>query len=302
MKSTELNLIPIFVAIYEECSLSKAATRLEITQPAVSKALARLRDIYNEPLFHRSANGVEPTSFSSDIYPALSAALKNYTSTLSASTAFDPKVSNRIFSIACVSVASYQLIPKVIQQMRKNAPNVGLEVHPLFTEDYESDLRLQRYDLIIDMPPTGRSNLKYDELFAEHLMVVCSKDHPRIKDSISIDEYLAEEHVVVSRWHSRRSLMHEEHISELAKRKIVCRVPGAMEMLPVIMGNEYLGLLPLSTISEFSDKYNVKSVELPFANSLHHLCSIFHPSRLTDNAHLWLRAQVKTASKNLNII
>ena len=174
MKSTDLNLIPIFVAIYEEQNLSKAAARLDISQPAVSKALARLRDIYDEPLFHRSTSGVEPTSFAMDIYPAMVAALKNFTSTLSASSSFDPKVSNRIFSIACVSVASYELMPQLLRQIRKSAPNVGLEVHPLFTEDYESDLRLQRYDLIIDMPPRGRTVLKMEPVFSERLMVVCA--------------------------------------------------------------------------------------------------------------------------------
>lgn len=131
----------------------------------MSKALARLRDIYDEPLFHRSTSGVEPTSFAMDIYPAMVAALKNFTSTLSASSSFDPKVSNRIFSIACVSVASYELMPQLMRQIREQAPNIGLEVHPLFTEDYESDLRLQRYDLIIDLPPRGRTVLKMDRSF-----------------------------------------------------------------------------------------------------------------------------------------
>ncbi len=76
MKNTDLNLIPIFVAIFEEQNLSKAAARLDISQPAVSKALARLRDIYDEPLFHRSPSGVEPTSFAVDIYPAMLTAFK----------------------------------------------------------------------------------------------------------------------------------------------------------------------------------------------------------------------------------
>lgn len=134
MKNTDLNLIPIFVAIFEEQNLSKAAARLDISQPAVSKALARLRDIYDEPLFHRSPSGVEPTSFAVDIYPAMLTAFKNFTSTLSASSEFEAKVSNRIFSIACVSVASYELMPQLLKQIRQHAPNISLEVHPLFTK------------------------------------------------------------------------------------------------------------------------------------------------------------------------
>ncbi|ELP8105990.1 LysR family transcriptional regulator [Vibrio vulnificus] len=299
MKNTDLNLIPIFVAIFEEQNLSKAAARLDISQPAVSKALARLRDIYDEPLFHRSPSGVEPTSFAVDIYPAMLTAFKNFTSTLSASSEFEAKVSNRIFSIACVSVASYELMPQLLKQIRQHAPNISLEVHPLFTEDYESDLRLQRYDLIIDMAPRGWTTLKVEPIFSERLMVVCCADHPRIADACSVAQFLAEEHVVVSRWHARKSLMSEEDIADLAQRKIVYRASGALEMLPVIHGSEYIGMLPESTINTFAGTYNIKAVSLPFEHDIYDLCAIWHPSRSSESAHQWLRNQLKAAVKVL---
>ncbi|EGR0058565.1 LysR family transcriptional regulator [Vibrio vulnificus] len=299
MKNTDLNLIPIFVAIFEEQNLSKAAARLDISQPAVSKALARLRDIYDEPLFHRSPSGVEPTSFAVDIYPAMLTAFKNFTSTLSASSEFEAKVSNRIFSIACVSVASYELMPQLLKQIRQHAPNISLEVHPLFTEDYESDLRLQRYDLIIDMAPRGWTTLKVEPIFSERLMVVCCADHPRIADACSVAQFLAEEHVVVSRWHARKSLMSEEDIADLAKRKIAYRASGALEMLPVIHGSEYIGMLPESTINAFAGTYNIKAVSLPFDHDVYDLCAIWHPSRSSESAHQWLRNQLKAAVKVL---
>ncbi|EHH0849135.1 LysR family transcriptional regulator [Vibrio vulnificus] len=299
MKNTDLNLIPIFVAIFEEQNLSKAAARLDISQPAVSKALARLRDIYDEPLFHRSPSGVEPTSFAVDIYPAMLTAFKNFTSTLSASSEFEAKVSNRIFSIACVSVASYELMPQLLKQIRQHAPNISLEVHPLFTEDYESDLRLQRYDLIIDMAPRGWTTLKVEPIFSERLMVVCCADHPRIADACSVAQFLAEEHVVVSRWHARKSLMSEEDIADLAQRKIVYRASRALEMLPVIHGSEYIGMLPESTINAFAGTYNIKAVSLPFEHDIYDLCAIWHPSRSSESAHQWLRNQLKAAVKVL---
>ncbi|EHD1695790.1 LysR family transcriptional regulator [Vibrio vulnificus] len=299
MKNTDLNLIPIFVAIFEEQNLSKAAARLDISQPAVSKALARLRDIYDEPLFHRSPSGVEPTSFAVDIYPAMLTAFKNFTSTLSASSEFEAKVSNRIFSIACVSVASYELMPQLLKQIRQHAPNISLEVHPLFTEDYESDLRLQRYDLIIDMAPRGWTTLKVEPIFSERLMVVCCADHPRIAEACSVAQFLAEEHVVVSRWHARKSLMSEEDIADLAQRKIVYRASGALEMLPVIHGSEYIGMLPESTINAFAGTYNIKAVSLPFEHDIYDLCAIWHPSRSSESAHQWLRNQLKAAVKVL---
>lgn len=299
MKSTELNLIPIFVAIYEEQNLSKAAARMDISQPAVSKALAKLRDIYDEPLFHRTTSGVEPTAFASDIYPAMSAALKNFTSTLSASRDFDPKTSNRIFSIACVSAASYELMPKLMNLVSQTAPNIALEIHPLFTEDYESDLRLQRHDLIVDMTPRGRTMLKHETISTEELVVVCREDHPTIGDSMDIEEFLTHDHVVVSRWHARKSLLSAEDSQELEKRRIVYRAAGVVEMMPVIENSDYIGMLPMSSVRCFGNKYKLKTLPLPFDLEDLDMCMIWHPSRTNEPSHKWLRGKLKTAAKEV---
>ncbi|WP_394165755.1 LysR family transcriptional regulator [Photobacterium piscicola] len=296
MKSTELNLIPIFVAIYEEKNLSKAASRMNVSQPAVSKALKRLREIYNDPLFHRNTTGVEPTVFATDIYPAMSTALKNFTSTLSASREFDPKISNRIFSIAVVSTVSYSLIPKLMQQIRLCAPNIALEVHPQFTEDLESDLRLQRYDLVVDLALRGRTVLKSEVIYTEKLRVVCRKDHPRIGDAISLAEFLSEEHVAASRWHSRSSLLGMDDIVELEERNIVIRAAGVFEMMPIIGSTDMIGMLPQSAIDDLGAYYKLKALDLPFDGQQHDLCMIWHPSRTADSGHRWLRQQIKKAA------
>ncbi|MFM2607744.1 LysR family transcriptional regulator [Vibrio chagasii] len=301
MKSTELNLIPIFVAIYEEQNLSRAASRMDISQPAVSKALARLRDIYDEPLFHRTTSGVEPTTFAMDIYPAMAAALKNFTSTLSASRDFDPKTSGRVFSIACVSAASYEMMPKVMQLISQVAPGIALEIHPLFTEDYESDLRLQRHDVIIDMTPKGRTTLKHEVISTEQLVVVCRTDHPTIGDSIDMTQFLSLEHVVVSKWHARRSLLSSEHYRDLEKRRVVYRAAGVVEMLPVIENSDYIGMLPMSSVRCFSEKYKVKTLTLPFELNNLDMCMIWHPSRTNEPSHKWLRAKIKAAAKEVSV-
>ncbi|PMH42212.1 LysR family transcriptional regulator [Vibrio sp. 10N.286.49.B3] len=297
VKSTEFNLIPIFVAIYEEKSLSKAAQRLDISQPAVSKALARLRETYDEPLFHRSPSGVVPTSFASDIYPALLTAYKNFTSTLSASHQFNPKISSRVFSIACISSVGQWLMPQVLKQIRQLAPKISLEVHPLFTEDYEMDLRLQRYDLVIDIPPKVATSLKVEAIYEEHLQVACSESHPRIKESITLEEYLSEEHIVLSQWQARRSLLSDEDILELDKRKVAYRAPGVFEMLPAIGETDLIALLPESVIKLFGEQYQIKALDLPFNDAPHKINMIWHPSRHQENAHQWLRKQIKRAAK-----
>lgn len=301
MKSADLNLIPIFIVIYEELNLSKAAKRLGISQPAVSKALKRLRDVYDDPLFHRSSLGVEPTSFAMDIYPSFQAALDNFNSTLFASSEFDPKVSNKTFSIACVSGVGIELFNHCIQQMQDSAPNINFEIHPLFTQDYESDLRLQRYDLIIDLTPSSRSNLKHEVLFSEKGCVVCRKGHPRlINNTLTYQAFFAEEHVAFSQWKVRGSVLSNEHMKFIEMRNIRHRVPGAAEMLSLIAATDFIGILPASTVRSFQGIYPVKLLALPFEKSEVTFSAIWHPSRTKDTAHQWLREQIHKALDHKN--
>lgn len=299
MKNTELNLIPVFVAIYEEQSLSGAASRLGISQPAVSKALKRLREIYDDSLFHRTASGVEPTTFANDIYPALAASLKNFNSTLEASRDFNPKTSTKTFSIASVSVANCAVIPDLLVRLAKIAPKVSLEVHPLFSEDHESDLRLQRYDLVIDRSRKEITTLKSQEIFKDKLYVVAAKDHPRLTgDCLTTEQYLAEQHVVIARWQTRKSFFDETDLPEFGKRNIIYRAAGEVDMLPVISRTEAIGMVTHSTYSQFSLGLGVKAFPMPFGPSEYGLSMLWHPSRNSDSAHQWLRQQiVKIASK-----
>ncbi|GEM77891.1 LysR family transcriptional regulator [Vibrio superstes] len=295
MKSTELNLIPFFVAVYEESSMSKAANRLGVSQPAVSKSLKRLREIYDDPLFHRSPTGVTPTTFAVDIYPALSASFKNFTSTLSATRDFNPKDSHRIFSIACITTVAYQLMPDLLAAIKNKAPNIDLEVHPLFTEDHESDLRLQRYDLVIDMRPMERTSLKVIKLGRESIKVIAREGHPRLSGEITVEQFLAEGHIAVSRWKSRSALLH--HFKELDNRRIVYRSPGVLEVLPVVCGTDYLALFPVSIIETMATHFPIQTLEAPFLDISEDVCMLWHPSRTTENGHKWLRSQVQSVSK-----
>ncbi|ORT51010.1 LysR family transcriptional regulator [Vibrio sp. qd031] len=298
MKNTELNLIPIFVAIYEESSLSKAALRLNISQPAVSKALARLRELYGEPLFHRTPTGVTPTNFSIDIYPALLASLNNFNSTLNSTAEFDPKKSQKVFSIACISLISFTLIPILLRNIYREAPQVTIEVHPLFTEDYESDLRLQRYDLVIDRTPADHSHLHHKVISRENLVVLCSRNHPRIGEQITFEQLMEEQHVVSSVWHSRKATLSEDDYPELSRRNVRCSAAGFVEMLAVVEGSEYVCLSSHTMHGLFGEHYNLKKVSSPADTFTLDVAMIWHPSRTNETAHRWLRREIERASAN----
>ena len=142
--------------------------------------------------------------------------------------------------------------------------------------------------------------LKHEVISTEELVVVCSSDHPTVGDTIDMEQFLALEHVVVSRWHARKSLLSSEHYSDLEKRRIVYRAAGVVEMLPVIEGSEYIGVMPISSVRCFAEKYAVKTLPLPFELEDLEMCMIWHPSRTNEPSHKWLRAKIKAAAKELS--
>lgn len=294
-KNTDFNLIPVFVAIYEELSLSKAAVRLGVSQPAISKSLLRLREIYGEALFNRHNYGIEPTNFSMDIYPFMLSALKSFNSTILSSSHFSPNKTERVFRLACISAASYTIIPELFRQF----PNIRLEVHSLLPEDYEQALRLQHYDAIISISSNKRTILKSELIFSEFLNVVCYKNHSRINGTCTKQQFLEEEHVVLSKGKGKRSLLEDENIKELAERKIIYWAPGIVEMLPIIQNSEAIALMPKSFINKHSKIYNIKSSPIPFEHKTFEIFAYWHPNRSSEPAIQWLLSQLKKVGRKV---
>lgn len=289
MKNTDLNLIPIFVAIYEEQSLSKSAERLGITQPAVSKALKRLRDIYNDSLFLRDNSCMVATPRAIDIYPAMSAALTNYTSTITMDGGFDPTTAERVYSFAVISGLGHTFLPSAFKSLREQAPHLHFEIHPKFSKDTELDLRLQRYDFVIDAEHFAPSFINAQHLFDEEIVAVMNADHSRIDDDMTLAQFLAEEHTVVSGWQVRTSMMSKAHIAELNSRKVVYRSSGITECLPIVEKTDILALCSKTIVEKHMPIYNVKYFPLPLEKKSLSINLYWHPSRDTDPGHVWLR-------------
>ncbi|WP_193755531.1 LysR substrate-binding domain-containing protein [Psychromonas sp. psych-6C06] len=289
MKNTDLNLIPIFVAIYEEQSLSKSADRLGITQPAVSKALKRLRDIYNDTLFLRENSSMLPTPRAIDIYPAISAALTNYTSTINNEGTFNPATAERVYSFAVISGLGHTFLPAFFSKLREHAPHLHFEIHPKFSKDTELDLRLQRYDFVIDAEHFAPTFIKSQHLFDEEIVAVMNADHPRIADEMSLEQFLAEQHTVVSGWQARSSMMSGAQISELDSRKIVYRSSAITECLPLVEQTDILALCSKRIVEKHLSVYNIKALPVPLDINKISINLYWHPSRNTDLGHVWLR-------------
>lgn len=299
-KEIDFNLIPFFLAIYEEGNISVAAKKLGVTQPAASKNLKRLRDKYDDVLFIRHHNGVSPSNKAIEIYPALAAANKLYASTLEHLNRFSPTSSDRNFSIACINVASYQFVPELLAKVREKAPNITIDVHPLYSEDYEMDLRVKRYDFVIDAPQLRTSSLRYKTIDNREIVVVCAKDHPRLGWSISQEEFLHEDHVVLGSWQHKINPLSNSDIIELSHRSTPYSVSNALDMLKTVEKTDIICLMDSTITQSFEQLMNIKVLPFPFEQKKWELCLIYHPNRVTDSGHKWMRNVIKATSEKIN--
>ncbi len=127
LRGLDLNLLPVFEAVYSEGGITRAAERLHLTQPAVSNALRRLREALGDELLIRARYGVEPTAQALAIWPAIREALESLQAVL-APTSFDPSAAERSFVLAMADATATLLIPPLIRSVESQAPGVSLRV------------------------------------------------------------------------------------------------------------------------------------------------------------------------------
>ena len=293
----DLNLIPVFIAILEEQNLSRAAGRLKISQPAVSQALRKLRDTYDDELFIRTSNGVRPTLVAQDIYPALLDAERQIRLTLPEQRIFEPSTSKRHFSIAALSLVNYTMMPSLAGHIRRLAPNITLEIHPLYSEDLAQDLRIRKYDLAIDLHKLDTRSVRQQLVMEDSLTVICAKNHPRISDSLSEQQFLDERHVIHTFNNPAISHLEAAGITVLKDRKIAWEAPGILEILPIVAHSDWLATIPTKIANQYTETNQLKCFEPTFHTKPLPIYISWHPSLDSDKAHQWLRDQIhKTAA------
>ncbi|GAA5218594.1 LysR family transcriptional regulator [Corallincola platygyrae] len=301
MKHSDFSLFPIFVAVMEEQSLSKAAKRLNMSQPAVSQAINRLRELYDDQLFNRGSRGVVPTSVAYDLFPILQQAVQSCHSTLMSAKRFNPKACTRVFSLCLLSTLNYTFVPRLIERIKGIAPECGIEVHPPFTDDLEADLRFQRFDLNIGLHTNKYGYLAKQVLLEDELVVIARENHPRLKAPLTEQSYLAEKHVVHGQWHSGSSYIDELSLSVMKKRNVVWSAPGAMEMLYAVRDSEWLTIMPSRFAEKFCPALKLQIFKAPFPAKVT-ASMMWLPSNNTDPAHKWFREQCRLVAKDLGYI
>jgi len=260
----DLNLVRVFVTIFETGSVSGAAHRLNVTQPSISYSLSRMRVLLDDPLFKRSQRGMTPTLLSTQLYQRLKYSLSEIEHTIAQTGKFDPTQSTRKFNLALSDLGEIFFLPHILNALQLQAPHTSLEVTQLDITKLGHWLKTGAIDAAISNRSLVPVDANSDLVFSERYVCLISTHHPRVKESISLDQYLSEHHVVVSAATGHHSV--EDRLRENGlTRKVRLHAPHFSALPEVISSSDLLATLPERIALMFSLRSDTRIVELPLS-------------------------------------
>ncbi|MFO7181566.1 MAG: LysR family transcriptional regulator [Pseudomonadota bacterium] len=265
LSSIDLNLLVVLRAVLDERSVARAAARLHVTPPAVSNALARLRDLFGDPLFVRSGRGITPTPRALELAPILDRSLGLLETSLQGG-AFDPESCTRELTIALSDadlVASLSAIAKVFT---RRLPKATLRVVTLDTLVSLGGLAGESVDLAIG-PPVDEPGLHSQLLFEEAGVLIARRSHPRVRRVLTKEAFNREGHVDILLLLGRAGAGNravEQAMREAGLvRRIVATVPTFAAAASIVASTDFLSGVPLRAARLFARALPIRILEGP---------------------------------------
>ncbi len=259
----DLNLVRVFIAIYETRSVSGAADRLFITQPSASYALSRLRNETNDELFKRSRAGMEPTPIALQLYKVFKKSLTGIEKAVADTRNFVPATSRQKFRLALSDLGELLLLPGLVASLRVEAPHIQLEVVAIESLRLNDWLLTGKIDAAICNRNETISSAQRELLLYERYVCLLNEQHPRIGSTLSFDEYMREQHVIVAASSGHHIV--EDRLKEFGlEREIALEVPRFSALGELISSSELLVTLPSAAAKIYQRRGNGRLLELPF--------------------------------------
>jgi DNA-binding transcriptional LysR family regulator len=291
IKNADLNLLRAFDALITERNVSRAAHKLHLSQPATSALLARLRDVFKDPLLVRSGRGMAPTERALSLAEPVRRVLEDIKEILQPPQAFEPKTSTRTFTVAGTEYVALAVLPKLTRLLRKEAPQVRIALvapnHETMTQQMEAgtlDLAVLNQALI---PPQLRSS----RFLTDEFCVIARKNHPKIGKRLSLDAFCSLPHVMVSPRTGSFSAQTDEALKKLRLQRFVqLSVPYFTLAAEAAAHSDMIVVYP-KRLAALGDK-RLQVFPAPLALPSFSLKTCWHERAQQDAAHQWLRSML----------
>jgi DNA-binding transcriptional LysR family regulator len=308
LSQVDLNLFVVLEAIYREGNITRAGQQLNLTQPAISHALKRLRDLLQDPLFVRQGPYMVPTPFTRNMIEQVRQALQILEVNLSQSRNFVPEDARRNFHLSMWEYAEALILPPLLRRLSYAAPGMSITTSRIKRRDLETELASGSADLAVDIPMTMSDRIRHRWLLNEPFVVIARRDHPAITGTLDLDTYLAQRHVQVSSRRHGPSLIDVELSRQGLSRRVFLRTQHNLTACLVVSMTDMLLTVPERHASLLiAGSVNASSLNADSSNSAQmnrvyplplqmprleaHL--YWHESVENDPANRWLREEIE---------
>ena len=291
LRTFDLNLLRVLDALLEEPQVSAAARRLNLSQPATSAALKRLRDAIGDPLLVRHGHQMRPTALADRLRPQVRRLIADIEETLRPPETFNPANTERLFRVAANDYAVIAVLCPLLQQLRRTAPRIAVEILP-FENDFERRLAEDNYDVAIRDRWAMRSWRHLETVFQEDYVCIARRDHPRLSRKPSLDEFLAEGHVLISPAGRTQGVVDSVLDRLKRKRRVTITLPHFVVAPAVVAQTDCIMTIARRVAVETVKTYNLRTFSPPLRLPAFEVAMAWHPRTEADAGVMWLKQQI----------
>jgi DNA-binding transcriptional LysR family regulator len=298
-KSPDLNLLPIVVALYDELSVSRVARRLGMSQPAVSKALRRLRETFDDPLFVRGPSGIVPTPRAHSIVRAARPHLQQLQEDLLKCESFDPATSTRAIVLGLSDIAEMAFLPSILDHLRVHAPKCAVSTLTLSDTQLADGLEKGDVDVAAGyFPALAQRNFRQRRLTKHGFACLMRAGHPLWKTRLTMNAYLAAEHVAIRRANRSQEVLERFIERRKMRRKIAMYTSNVLSVPFIVMDTQLVATLPYAVVTRFASMTSQLAASLPPFDITYDLKLHWHRRFDNEPRSIWLREQLATVFKD----
>lgn len=303
LEGLDLNLLVALRALLAERHVTRAASRVGLTQPAMSHALSRLRQLLGDPLLVRAASGMQATPRAEAMRVPLDRALEELERVIARPAAFDPKTAKGQFTLATSDYVELTLLPRLVTRLRTEAPGIDVRVLHL-VDRATTPLSEGRFDLAFGLAevllgPAAPNGIRAQKLFDEKFVCVVRKGHPVVKRRLTLEDFVALPHALVSLSGDPSGVV-DVALAKIGKtRRVAVTVPHFLVAPHVVQDSDLVLTLAERVLRAFSPMLGLVQFPPPLPIPGFSMSMAWHERMQADPAHVWLRKLVKEEAKAL---
>ncbi|MGR9067870.1 LysR family transcriptional regulator [Klebsiella quasipneumoniae] len=263
LRRIDLNLLPVFDAVYRSRSVRLAAEELAMSTSALSHALSRLRSALNDPLFYREGHRMCPSVYASQLAPSIASALKFLNQELTPPAAFVPSASTDCMQIAITDFTAFCVFPTLMHRLQREAPGLRFELRSLPHSPALTELLAGEVDLALGFnTPDEPAHPDLEEInwLRDEYVVISQAD----RTALTLDTYLAARHLVVTPWNERQGVLDCELERQGYSRQVAVKTPSMLSAPFIIEQSDLLMALPRRAAETMARAARLTIFPLPF--------------------------------------